>query len=86
MTMKEALARQLAEVGVVLVEMEVTEEIVVAHVDETLAAEPLCPLAFDRVVQALSWSLLGARLPGRFVIEEPTAEPAPVRTPERRAA
>lgn len=81
MTMKQALATQLALVGIVLVEMALENGVLRALVDESLAEEPLCPLAFDRVVGALSWELLGARLTGRFTVLEPTAQPVPAPAP-----
>lgn len=87
MTLIEKLEQQLALAGLILLEAELKGDTLEAVVDETYADEPLCPLAFDRVVGALSFALLGARLSGmvRFVSNAPTIAAATA-LPVRQAA
>ncbi|HWI53668.1 MAG TPA: hypothetical protein VNT01_16145 [Symbiobacteriaceae bacterium] len=58
-TMARALLKQFDGTGIDLLSLEREGDALVAAINEDLADEPLCPMAFDRVVRKLSWDMLG---------------------------
>ncbi|HWI62743.1 MAG TPA: hypothetical protein VNT75_12935 [Symbiobacteriaceae bacterium] len=74
-TMATALLKQFAGTGIDLLSLHREGDALVARINEDLADEPLCPMAFDRVVRKLSWSLLGQVWTGRLDI---ATTPTPV--------
>ncbi|HYF91438.1 MAG TPA: hypothetical protein VD969_04250 [Symbiobacteriaceae bacterium] len=76
-TMARALLGQFDGTGIDLISLGRTGDTLVARIDEAAAEEPLCPLAFDRVVRKLSWQLLGQVWTGRIDIDA-ALTPTPV--------
>jgi hypothetical protein len=73
-TMAEALTQRLAPIGVDLLSLDREGDLLMARINEDLADEPICPMAFDRVVRQLSYSLLGAVWQGKLAYD---STPAP---------
>ena len=67
-TMARALLDQFKGTGIDLVSLHRTGDALAARINEAMADEPLCPMAFDRVVRKLSWQLLGQVWTGRLDI------------------
>ena len=75
-TMARALLAQFEGTGIDLLSLHREGDALAANINEDLAEEPLCPMAFDRVVRKLSWTLLGQVWTGRLNIAT-TPTPAP---------
>lgn len=79
--MAEALLKQVEGTGIRLLAICREGATLEAIVDDGQADEPLCPMAFARVVRKLSHALLGEVWEGRLLIDltpAPTPEPAVV--------
>lgn len=74
-TMARALLKQFEGTGIDLLSLQRDENELVARINEDTADEPLCPMAFDRVVRKLAWDTLGQVWTGRLDI---ATTPAPV--------
>lgn len=76
--MARELAGRLGPVGIDLLALHLTNETLVARLDESKAEEPLCPNAFRRVVRDLSYRLYGRVFEGRIAEAAPATVPTPV--------
>lgn len=76
--MARELAGRLGPAGIDLRALHLTEETLVARIDESKAEEPLCPNAFRRVVRDLSYRLYGRVFEGRIADEASTRVSTPV--------
>jgi hypothetical protein len=83
--MAQALLERFDGTGIDLVALERQGSTLVAHINEDMADEPLCPAAFDRVVHRLSYDLLGEVWAGK-VKPTFTFTPSPIPAPLVRVA
>jgi hypothetical protein len=64
--MAQALLERFDGTGYDLLALEREGSTLVAHINEEMADEPLCPAAFNRVVHGLSYRLLGEVWSGKL--------------------